>query len=171
MQVTKQQLELHMEQGAGSKLGKKYDKTVCCHLVYLTHKQSTPGEMLGWMKHKLESRLLGEILTTSGMQTTPPLWQKLEEELKSLLVKVKEESEKPHLKLTIQKTKITASSSITSWQIDRETMETVTDLISLGSKIIANGDCSHKMKRHLLAPWKRSYHKPRQHIKNQTLLC
>ena len=125
----------------------------------------------GWMKPKLESRLLGEILTTSGMQTTPPLWQKLEEELKSLLVKVKEESEKPHLKLTIQKTKITASSSITSWQIDRETMETVTDLISLGSKIIANGDCSHKMKRHLLAPWKRSYHKPRQHIKNQTLLC
>ena len=73
-----------------------------------------------------------------------------EEELKSLLMKVKDESEKPGLKLNIQKTKIMASSPITSWQIDGETMETVTDLILLGSKITADGDCSHEIKRRLL---------------------
>ena len=73
-----------------------------------------------------------------------------EEELKSLLMKVKEESEKAGLKLNIQKTKIKASSPITSWQIDGETMETVTDFIFLGSKITVDGDCSHEIKRHLL---------------------
>ena len=73
-----------------------------------------------------------------------------EEELKSLLMKVKEESEKAGLKLNIQKTKIMASSPITSWQIDGETVETVSDFILLGSKITADGDCSHKIKRHLL---------------------
>ena len=73
-----------------------------------------------------------------------------EEELKSLLMKVKEESEKAGLKLSIQKTKIMASSPITSWQIDGETMETVTDFIFLGSKITADGDCIHKIKRCLL---------------------
>ena len=72
------------------------------------------------------------------------------EELKSLLMKVKDESEKADLKLIIQKTKIMASSPITSWRIDRETMETVTDYIFLGSKITADGDCSHEVKRHLL---------------------
>ena len=72
------------------------------------------------------------------------------EELKSLLMKVKEESEKAGLKLSIQKTKIMASDPITSWQIDGETMETVTDFIFLGSKITADGDCSHEIKRHLL---------------------
>ena len=72
------------------------------------------------------------------------------EELKSLLMKVKKESEKPGLKLNIQKTKIMASSPITSWQIDGETMETVTDFIFLGSKITADGDCSHEIKRRLL---------------------
>ena len=79
---------------------------------------------------------------------TPPLWQK-SEELKSLLMKVKEESEKAGLKLNIQKTKIMASSPITSWEIDGKTMETVTDFIFLGSKIIADGDCSHEIKRRL----------------------
>ena len=73
-----------------------------------------------------------------------------EEELKTLLMKVKEESEKAVLKLNIQKTKIMASSSITSWQIDGETMKTVTHFIFLGSKITADGDCSHEIKRHLL---------------------
>ena len=73
-----------------------------------------------------------------------------EEELKSLLMKLKEESEKAGLKLDIQKTKIVASCPITSWQIDGETMETVTDVIFLGSKITAEGDCSHEIKRHLL---------------------
>ena len=75
---------------------------------------------------------------------------KSKEELKSLLMKVKKESEKAVLKLNIQKTKIMASGPITSWQIDEETMETVTDFISLGSKITADGDCSHEIKRRLL---------------------
>ena len=104
--------------------------------------------MLGWMKHKLESRLPGKISITSDMQTTPPLWQS--EELKSLLMKVKEESEKVGLKLNIQKTKIMASSPITSWEIDGERVETVADFIFLGSKITADGDCSHENKGHLL---------------------
>ena len=87
------------------------------------------------------------------------------QELKSLLMKVKEESEKVGLKLNIQKSKIMASSPITSWQIDGETMETVTDFILGGSKITADGDCSHEIKT--LAPWKESYDQPRQHIKMQ----
>ena len=77
MQVKNQQLELDMEQWTGAKLGKEYVKAVYCHLDYVTYMQSTSGEMLGWMKHKLESRLLGEISITSGMQMTPPLWQKV----------------------------------------------------------------------------------------------
>ena len=89
------------------------------------------------------------------------------EELKILLMKVKEESEKVGLTLHIQKTKIMASGPITSWQIDGETMETVTDFILGGSKITADGDCSHEIKRKMLAPWKKSYDQPRQHIKKQ----
>ena len=87
------------------------------------------------------------------------------EELKSLLMKVKEESEKVGLKLNIQKTKITASSPITSWQIDGVTVETVADFILGGSKITVDGDCSHEIK--MLTPWKKSYDQPRQHIKKQ----
>ena len=89
-----------------------------------------------------------------------------EEELKSLLMKVKEENEKAGLKLNIQKTKIMASGPITSWEIDGETVETVADFIFLGYKITADGDCSHEMKRHLLLR-KKSYDQPRQHIKKQ----
>ena len=81
---------------------------------------------------------------------TPPLWKKSEEELKSLLMKGKEESEKVGLKLNIQKTKIMACRPFTSQQIDGETVETVADFIFLGSKIIAHGDCSHEIKRRLL---------------------
>ena len=88
------------------------------------------------------------------------------EELKSLLMKVKEESEKVGLKLNIQKTKIMASCPITSWQINGKTMETVTDFILGGSKISADGDFSHEIKRHK-PPWKQSYDQPRQHIKKQ----
>ena len=77
MQVKKQQLELDMEQQTGSKLGKEYNKAVYCHPAYLTYMQNTSGEMLGWMKHELESRLLGEISITSNTQMTPPLWQKV----------------------------------------------------------------------------------------------
>ena len=97
------------------------------------------------MKHKLESRLPAEISITSDMQMTPLLWQS-EEELKSLLMKVKVESEKVGLTLNIQKMKIMASGPITSWEIDGETVETVLG----GSKITADGDCSHEIKRRLL---------------------
>ena len=106
--------------------------------------------MLGWMKHKLESRLLGEISITSDMKMAPTLFMPENEEVKSLLMKVKDESEKVDLKLKIQKTKIMASGPITSWQIDGETVETVKDFISGGSKITADGDCSHEIKRCLL---------------------
>ena len=77
MQVKKQQLELDMEQHTGSKLGKEYVKAVYCHPAYLTYMQSTSCEMLDWLKHKLQSRLRGEISITSDMQMTPPLWQKV----------------------------------------------------------------------------------------------
>ena len=90
-----------------------------------------------------------------------------EEELKSLLMKVKQESEKVGLKLNIQKTMIMASGPFTSWQIGGETMETVTDFIFLGSKITADGDCSHEIERCLLlGKKKKHYNQPRQHIKN-----
>ena len=107
------------------------------------------------MKHKLESRLPGGIKTAGrninnlGYADDTTLMAERKEELKSLLMKVKEESERLGLKLNIQKTKVMASSPITSWQIDRETMETVTGFILGGSKITAGGDCSHEIKRHL----------------------
>ena len=123
MQAKRQELEPDMKQWTGSKLGKKYITAVYCHLAYLTYMQSTSCKMQGWMKHKLESRLPGEISITSDMHMIPTLMGESEEELKSLLMKVKEESEKAGLKLNIQKTKIMASGPITSWQIDRETME------------------------------------------------
>ena len=103
--------------------------------------------MLGWMKHKLESRLLGEVSVTSDTQMTPPIMAESEEELKSLLMKEKEESEKVGSKLNIQKTKIMACSPVTSWQRDGET---VRDFIFLGSKITVDGDYSYEIKRHLL---------------------
>ena len=85
----------------------------------------------------------------------------------SLLMKVKEQSEKPGLKLNIQKTKIMESGPITSWQIDGKTVETIRDFIFWGSKITADGDCSHEIKRLLLTPWKESYDQLRQPIKKQ----
>ena len=96
MQVKKEQLAPDMEQKTGSKLGKEYIKTVYCQPAYLTYIQSTSCEMLGWMKHKLESRLTGDISITSDMQMTPLLWQKQRETkgTLSLMIKVKEESEK-----------------------------------------------------------------------------
>ena len=102
MQVRKQQLEQDMEQQTDSDLGKEYLKAIYCYPAYLTYTQSTSCEMPGWMKHKLESRLLGEISITSDMQMTPPLWQKAKKNKKSLLMKVKEENEKAGLKLNIQ---------------------------------------------------------------------
>ena len=104
---------------------------------------------MDWKKHKLESRLPGEISITSDMQMTP-LMAESEEELRRLLMKVKEESEKVGLKLNIQKTKIMASGPTTSWEIDGEIVEAVSDFIFGGSKITADGDCSHEIKRRLL---------------------
>ena len=104
MQVKKQQLEPDMEQQTGSKLGKDYIKAVCCHPAYLTSMQSTSCEMPGWMKRKLDSRLLGGLSITSDMQMTTFMAEN-EEELKSLLMKVKEKSEKVSLKLNIQKSR------------------------------------------------------------------
>ena len=112
----KQEFELDMEQQTGSKLGKEYVKAVYCHPAYLTYMQSTSWETLGWMKHKLKSRLLGEISITSDMQVTPPLWQKEKKNWRASGWKW--ESGKVGLKLNIQKTKIMASGPITSWQID-----------------------------------------------------
>ena len=110
-----------MEQLTRSKLGKEYVKAVYCYPVYLAYMQSTSYKMLGWMKHKLESGLLGEISVTSDVQVTI-LMAATEEELKSILMKVKEESEKAGLKLNIQTTKIVALGPITSWQIDEGKM-------------------------------------------------
>jgi len=101
---------------------------------------------MGWKKHKLESRLLGEISITLDMQMTPPLWQKVKRNLKSLLMKVKVESEKVGLKLNIQKTKIMASGPITSWEIDGETVETVSDLFFWAPKSLQMVTAAMKLK-------------------------
>jgi len=115
MLVRKQQLESNIEQQTGSKLGKEYIKAVYYHSAYLTYMQSTSCEMLDCMTHKLESRLLGEISATSNMQMISFMAES-NEELKSLLMMEKEESEKVGLKCNIQKTKILASSPIQSVQ-------------------------------------------------------
>ena len=112
--------------------------------------QSTTWETLGWKKHKLESRLPGEIINNLRYEDDTTLMVESEEELKSLLMKVKEESEKVGLKLNIQKTKIMASGPITWWEIDGNTVETVTDFVFWGSKTTADSDCSHEIKRRLL---------------------
>ena len=94
MQVRKQQLEPDMDKWSGSKMGKEYIKAIYCHPAYLTSMHNTSCKMSGSMKYELESRLLGEISITSNMQMTPSLWQKAKGNGKSLLMKVKEESEK-----------------------------------------------------------------------------
>ena len=105
---------------------------------------------MGWKKHKLESRLPGGNINNLRYADDTTLTAESEEKLKSVLRKVKEEREKVGLKLNIQKTKIMASGPITSWEIDGETGKTVSDFIFWGSKITADGDCSHEIKRHLL---------------------
>ena len=118
-----------MEQQTGSKLGKEYLKTVYYHPVYLTYMHSTPYEMLRWMTQagiKIAMRNINNLRYADNIT----LMAESKEELKSLLMKVKEESEKTGLKLNIQKIKIMVSGPITSWQIDGETMETIADFIS-----------------------------------------
>ena len=106
--------------------------------------------MLGWKETQAGIKIAGRNINNLRYADDTTLMAESEEELKSLLMKVKEESEQVGLKLNIQKTKIMASGPITSWQIDGETMETVTDFIVWGSKITADGDCSHETKRRLL---------------------
>ena len=130
MQVKKQQLELNMEQWTGSKLGNEYIKAVYCYLVYLTYMQSTSCEMPGWMRHNVESRFAWRNINNLRYADDTTIMEESEEELKSLLMKAKEESEKDDLKLSFQKTKIMASGLITSCQIDGKTM----DFILGGSK-------------------------------------
>ena len=149
MQVKKQQSEEEMEQQTGSKLEKEHIKAVYCHQAYLTYMQSTSCKNAG-----LDEVLAG--INTTGRNVNnlryadTTTFMVESKEPKSLLMKVKEESEKDGLKLNIQKTKIMASGPITSWQIDGETMETLTDFIFLGSKITADDDCSHEIKRRSL---------------------
>ena len=112
MQVKKQQFELDMEQQTGSTLGKKYVKAIYCHPAYLTSMQSTSWETLGWMKHKLESKIAKRNINNLRYTDDTTLIAESEELLKSLLMKVKEESEKASLKLNIQKMKIVASGPI-----------------------------------------------------------
>ena len=150
MQFKKQQLEPDMEQQTGSKLGKEYVKAVyissCLFNLYAEYIVRNAGLDEAQTGIKIAGRNINNLRHADDTTLTA----ESEEELKSLLMKVKEESEKADLKFSIQKTKIMASSPITSWQIDRESMEIVRDFIFLGSKITADGDCSHEIKRRLL---------------------
>ena len=148
LQVKKQQLEPDMEQQTGSKLGKEYVKAVYCHPAYLTYMYILQNA--GLDKAQTGIKIAERNISNFRYADDTTLMAESDEELKNLLMKVKEESEKGGLKLNIQKTKIMASGPITTWQIDGETMETVTDFILLGSKITADGDCSHEIKRCLL---------------------
>ena len=123
--------------------------------AYSTYMQRTSFEIPGWMKHKLES-IARRNISNLGYADDTTLMAESEEELKSLLMKLKDKSEKVDLQLNIQKTKIMASGPITSWQIEEETVETVTDFIWGGSKITVDGDCIHEIKICLLLgkkPW------------------
>ena len=137
-----------MEQQTGSKLGKEY---IWLYIVTLTNFYA---EYIMWNAGLDEAqagiKISGRNINNLRYTDDTTFMAESEEELKSLLMKVKEESEKVGLKLNIKKTKIMASGRITSWQIDGETMKTVSDFIFLGSKITADGDCSHEIKRHLL---------------------
>ena len=110
--------------------------------------QNTSYETPGWLKPQAEIQVARRNINNLSYANDTTLMAENGEELKSLLMKVKEESEKADLKLNIHKTKMIASGPITSWQIDGETMETVTYFIFLGSKITEDGDCSHEIKRH-----------------------
>ena len=147
MQVRKQQLELDMEQQTGSKSGKEYVKAAHCHPIFNLY-----AEYIMWNAGLDEAqagiKIAGRNINNLRYADDTTLMAE-SEELKSLLMKMKEETEKVGLKLNIQETKIMALSPITSWQIDGETMETVTDFILRGSKITADGDCSHEIKRRL----------------------
>ena len=126
-------------------MGKEYIKAVYCHPAYLTYMRNA-----GLEEAQAEIKIAGRNINNFRYANDTTLMAGSEEDLKSLLMKVKEESEKVGLMLNIQKAKIMAFGPITSWQIDGKTVETVSDFIFSGSKITADGDCSHEIKRRLL---------------------
>ena len=153
MQVRKQQLELDMEQQDWFQIGKGvrpgYILSPCLFNLYAEYIMRNAGLDKAQAGIKIARRNINNLRYADDTTLMAE-----SEELKSLLMKVKEVSEKVSLKLNIQKTKIMASGPIISWQIDGETVETVSDFIFLGSKITADGDCSHEIKRRLLLGWK-----------------
>ena len=161
MQVRKQQLELDMEQQTCS----KYSKGVCQGCVLLPCLFNLCAEYImrnaGLDEAQAEIKIAGRNINNLRYADDSTLMAESEEELKSILMNVKEESEKVGLKLSIQETKTTVSGPITSWQTDGETMETVTNFILGGSKITADSDCSHGIKRHLLLGRKVMTNQPR----------
>ena len=150
MQVRKQQLELDIKQQTASKLGKEYVKAVCCHPAYLTLYKEYIMRNAGLDEAQSGTKIARRNINNLRYAYDTTLMAESEEELKSLLIKVKEKSEKVGLKLNIQKTKIIVTGPITSWEIDGETVETMTDFILGGSKITADGACSREIKRRLL---------------------
>ena len=146
MQVRKQQLELDMEQQTGKGVHQGCILSPCSFNLYAEYIMKNPG----LEEPQAGIKIAGRNINNLRYADDTTLMAESEEELKSLLMKVKEESEKVGLELNIQKTKIMAFGPITSWQIDGETMETVTNFIFLGFKITVDGDCSHEIKRCLL---------------------
>ena len=158
----------NVEQWTGSKLGKEYVKAVYCHPSYLDAEYIMRNS--GLDEAEAGIKIAGRNINNLKYADDTTLLAEGKEELKSLLMKVKEESEKVGLKLSIQKAKIMTSGPITSWQMDGETIETVTDCIFLGSKISADGDCSHEIRRHLLLGRKAVTNLDSM-LKAETLLC
>ena len=155
MQVRKQQNNT-LNNRLVPKFGKENVKAVYCHLAYLIYMQSRSSKIPQWMdESQAEINIARRNIKNIRYADDTALTPESNEELKSLLMRVKEESEKTYLKLNIQKTKLMVSNPITSWKIKGENMEAVTEFIFLGSKITANGDSSHKIKRHLLH-WRKS---------------
>ena len=150
MQVKKQQLELDMEQQPGSKSGKEYIKAAYCHPAYFNSYAEYIMRNAGLNEPQAGIKIAGRNINNLRYADDNTLMEESNQELKRLLMKVKEESEQVGLKLNIQKTKNMASGPITSREIDGETVETVADFILGGSKITADGDCSHGIKRRLL---------------------
>ena len=148
MQVKKQQLGLDMGQLTGSILGNEYDRSVYCHPAYFYAEYIVRNAELDESQAGIKNARRNINNLRYAANTT--LMEESKEEQKSFLMRVKEESEQTGLKLNIQKTKIMASGPITLWQMDEEKMETVTDFLSLVSKITADSDCSHEIKRSLL---------------------
>ena len=149
MQVRKQQLKLDMGQQTGSKSRKEYVKAILSPCLFNLH-AGTIMRNAGLDEAQAGIKIARRNINNLRYAEDTTLMAEIEEELKSLWMKVKKENEKVGLKLNIQKTKIMASGPISSWQIDGETMETVTDFIFLDSRITADGDCNHEINRRLL---------------------